>query len=307
MTGRPRRALVGVAIAAGLGAAAPPRDAFSLAILRRDGAAIPFATFNGRTWRDTWPPAQINLTVPINLGSVPRDWWGPIGPHDAWDLWHAGAAVPLRVTQPDWVAVHCARRIALRTDYRGDVIPPDTEQPYPKDGVAVYPPHRIEPIEVVSEDAPAARAVKAVLADGFNRAERETESHFSHPVGKRQREGIEPAIEAIYAFGELPQFLYVEAARSYPGGSADECKAFAFATGWFVRDGDTVRQLLMAVDVLRCDRVGGSYMLPLGVIRTGGRTFWIAQFSGWHHERYVVIELKPKMVELMITTWGGGC
>ena len=48
-------------------------------------------------------------------------------------------------------------------------------------------------------------------------------------------------------------------------------------------------------------------MLPLGVMRLGGRLFWIAQFSGWDHERFVVIEIKAKTVEVAVNVWGGGC
>ena len=48
-------------------------------------------------------------------------------------------------------------------------------------------------------------------------------------------------------------------------------------------------------------------MLPLGVMRLAGRLFWIAQFSGWDHERFVVIEIKPKTVEVAVNVWGGGC
>jgi hypothetical protein len=302
-------AAVVVALGA-LAAAASDHDAFSLAVLRRDGAAIPFATFDGRRWRNDWPPPQVDLTVPINVGSVPKSWWGPVGPHGAWDLWRSGSSVPLRVIQPDWVKVHCARRIALQTDYHADasVTPPDTQQPYPKDGVAVYPPHKIEPIEVVVSTSEQARDVMPVVLDAFNRAERETASRYSHPVVRKTREAVEPEIERMYVFGESPQYIYIEAGRSYKDTrSPDGCTAFALGTGWFAREGGTVKPLLMTVDVLQCDRVGGSYMLPLGVVRAQNHTFWIAQFSGWNHERYAVIELKPKMVELRLSTWGGGC
>jgi hypothetical protein len=48
-------------------------------------------------------------------------------------------------------------------------------------------------------------------------------------------------------------------------------------------------------------------MLPLGVVRSADRLFWMAQFSGWDHERYAVLELTPKKVDVMVSTWGGGC
>ena len=50
-----------------------------------------------------------------------------------------------------------------------------------------------------------------------------------------------------------------------------------------------------------------SYMLPLGAIRANGHLYWLAQFSGWGHERYTVIDVTPKKVEAVLDTWGGGC
>ena len=81
----------------------------------------------------------------------------------------------------------------------------------------------------------------------------------------------------------------------------------AFGTGWFVREGGQVRSLLTVVDLLSCDRAGASYMLPLGAVRIGGRLFWLAQFSGWDHERFAVLEIKAKTVEAVLSVWGGGC
>jgi hypothetical protein len=48
-------------------------------------------------------------------------------------------------------------------------------------------------------------------------------------------------------------------------------------------------------------------MLPLGAMRIDNRLFWIAQFSGWNHERFAVIEIKPMTVELLVGVWGGRC
>ena len=48
-------------------------------------------------------------------------------------------------------------------------------------------------------------------------------------------------------------------------------------------------------------------MLPLGAMRLDGRLFWLAQFSGWDQERFVVIEVKPKAVKAVLGVWGGGC
>ena len=81
----------------------------------------------------------------------------------------------------------------------------------------------------------------------------------------------------------------------------------AFGTGWFARDGEDVRSLETVVDLLPCNRRGASYMLPLGAMRLGDQLYWLAQFAGFDHERYVVVEIKPKTVQAVLNVWGGSC
>ena len=301
-------AIVGIGMM--LAAADPPRGAFGIGVLRRDGVVVPFASFDGKRWSSPWPPPNLELTVPIDLRAVPSRWWGPTRALESWQAWTAANPLTLRVVQPDWVDVHCVRQIGLRTDYLPPRPPPPrTEQPYPKDGLAVSPPQPVERAEIVPSSAEEVRSFTAALTQAFNQAERLVEERYSHPVTRRAREGVEPTIEAVYAVGSTPRVYYVEASRSYRqlGQPVQECEALTFGTGWFVRDEAGVRPLKMAVDLLPCDRLGASYMLPLGVMRFGARLFWIAQFSGWDHERFVVIEIKSKTVEVAVNAWGGGC
>lgn len=292
-------------------AADTPSDAFSVGILRRDGVLIPFATFDGRRWRNSWPSPESNIVVPATLESVPKRWWGALArPLGTWQAWVGAKARDVRVTQPDWVQIQCARHLALRTDYKTtEILPSDEEQPYPKDGMAISPPLPVETATPLLATAIELEPLLPVLRKAFNDAETQTANRARHPMNRRSREVADPAIEAVYAVGTSPRYYYVEAMRSYRflGQSADECVATAFGTGWFVREGDTVRSLVTAVDVLSCSRFGASYMLPLGVVRVADRLFWLAQFSGGDHERYVVLEITPKKVDVMVSTWGGGC
>jgi hypothetical protein len=48
-------------------------------------------------------------------------------------------------------------------------------------------------------------------------------------------------------------------------------------------------------------------MFPFGVLRLNGKLFWLAQFSGWDRERFVVVEIGRKTVEARINVYGGGC
>ena len=164
-------------------------------------------------------------------------------------------------------------------------------------------------VEVVAPDAVEVRGLLPVVHAQFNEAERLVERDYGHPITRRAREGILPTVEAVYAYGDSPRVYYVEAIRPYRrlGQTLDECTAVGSGTGWFARDAAGVRTLTMVVDVLTCRREAGSYMLPLGVLKLNDRVYWLAQFSGWDHERYVVLEIKKKSVDVVVNTWAGVC
>jgi hypothetical protein len=304
------RVVAGVLVMATAVVAAESSDtAFAVGVLRRDGIVVPFATFDGRQWSTPWPKPAVDLTVPVDLRSVPSNWWGPTRPLDTWEAWvGTREQQSVRVSQPDWIDVHCLRQIGLRTDYRAVEFPPPlTEQPYPKDGLAVSPPQAIERVQAVAAAAAEATAMSAALQEAFNRAERKTAGKFSHPIKPSVREQITPVIEALYAHGGEPRVYYVESRREYLAPGKSDCTMVSFGTGWFVRENGAFRALSMVVDALNCDRLGASYMMPLGVVRAGTRVFWLAQFSGWDHERYVVVEPKARAVDAVVSAWGGGC
>jgi hypothetical protein len=296
-------------MAAALVAADSADTAFAVGVLRRDGILVPFAMFDGRKWSSHWPKPAVDLTVPVDLRSVPSGWWGPTGPLDSWDVWAAAnGPQTVRVGQPDWIDAHCLRQIGLRTNYRAaEFPPPPTERPYPKDGLAVSPAQAIERVQTVPPDSAEATALSAALEGAFNRAERTTAAKFNHPIKPDVRERAAPAVEALYAHGGEPRVFYVESLREYLAAGTRDCAMASFGTGWFVRENGAFRSLSMVVDALNCDRLGASYMMPLGVVRAGSRVFWLAQFSGWDHERYVVIEPKAKAVDAVLSVWGGGC
>jgi hypothetical protein len=302
----------GVAAVASTAPAAADTPAFTVGVLRRDAIIVPFATYDGKKWRADWPEPKTKYDVPVNLTSVPKGWWGPIGPRETWQAWTADDQPRLvKVLQPDWLAAHCQRLIGLRTDYRShEPPPPPTVWPYPKDGLAVSPPQPIERIDIVAAGDPERALLAPVVTETFNRTESALERRQDHPVERADREKLAPTIEAVYAAGDHRRVVYVEAAREYSGGRdpSGGCRAVAFGGGWFERDRDgKYTPLHTYVMVLDCDRSLASYMLPLGVVRMAGRTFWLAQFSGWEGEQYEVLEITPKGIDRVVTRLGGAC
>jgi len=301
-----------------LTAAAADPSGFTVGALRRDGVIIPFAAYDGKMWLSRWPGAERDPEIPINLRSIPTRWWGPAGLRETWQTWIDGrAGGTIRALQPDWIDAHCLKHVGLRTDYRSSQpVAPADERPYPKAGLVVSPPQTIEPIETVDVRAPQLTGFLPVLREAFDRAERATAERFNHPVQRKVREEIVPELQAVYAFGQAPRTYYVESLRAYrlfsiaggdwPFEDSKGC-GIAFGTGWFARDDKGFRPLEMSVRMVPCDMYGATYMLPFGAMRLGSKVYWIAQFSGWDHERYVVVDIRAKDVEAVVNAWGGGC
>jgi hypothetical protein len=316
---RVARAAAAVAIAITSLRAAAGDEKFAVGVLRRDGIVIPFATFDGRRWRRDWPEPRTSVDVPASVRSVPSRWWGSLGPLETWQAW-LGPIPPrdVHVRQPDWYDAQCAEQIGLRTDYRSPYPPPSDVKaaPYPKDGLVVSPPRTIDPVDIV----PAGMTRPEVTA-AFEEAERKAIRHFEdrgkHPVKEKQRGLVPLKVEAIYASGDpaLTRVYYFEVSKQYDfadrlndDARLGRCGLVSFGGGWFSREGNgPLKPLGFDVAVVFCNRYQIRYMFPLGAIRVAGRSFWIAQWSGWDYEEYTIVEIKPDKTDVALRVWGGGC
>jgi hypothetical protein len=76
----------------------------------------------------------------------------------------------------------------------------------------------------------------------------------------------------------------------------------SFGTGWFLRENERFA---------RC-RWRWTFSTAIGTAPAtccrwapslGTRLYWLVQFSGWDHERYVVIEPKLKTIDAVLNVW----
>jgi hypothetical protein len=283
-----------------------------LAVVRNDGLLLPFAAFNGRKWSAPWPFlqgrfGQNNIELPVNLASVPLEWWGGEPPAD-WRLWprNSETSRPLTLSTPVMMRIGMNRQIAFRTD-QPPVLPPvpPFELPFPKIGVAVAGDTPVTSIATVSAlSAPWKTFPESLRADIDKAEERaigaiRSSEHWNHPFKREARATVAPELEAWYvtAVGTGDRRLsYVEAVKKYPLQPDDKgCGLEAFVSGWVHHDGgqrEKPKTRLNAV-ITYCDRRGVSYMLPFGQMRVNDRVYWIVQMSGRDHEWYAVVEATP--------------
>ncbi len=289
---------------------------FALAVLRRDGVLVPFASYHEGKWAATWPVPGKAFIVPVTLGDVPADWWWKAPPTEKWTLWPVeGAALPVRATAPVRYPAQCLTGVGFKTDYTTDrPIPSPMERPFPKEGVAVSGPVKIDRVEILDKRAPEWDDFALRIRQPFAYAERDAATSFSkwrHPLPQAERESRPVTIEALYrakvpAAGEI---YYVEASRSYDDSSQkDGCDVVTFAAGW-VRPWRPDRQVFaLSAVVTYCDRADAEFVLPLGLLRIEKRPpAWILQAASWDHERYVIVETGPDDNRVLINAFGGRC
>jgi hypothetical protein len=340
---RPTRSLAGILLllpvilaAIARPAAAPAADdkqtePFTLAVVRRDAIAIPFATYDGKRWKTAWPVPAQKLTIPISLTDIPKAWWSGRDPVARWTMWTPdGKSQPIDTLAPAWVPAHCQQTLGLRTSYKATVLaPPPHIQPYPKDGLAVSGTTPIERIEVIDPAAtPIASEIARTVADDVGSDETLQVNRFmrdgggwTHPYREEERKTISLQVEALYrvrrGHGDLDVY-YFEGVKRYlardaqpAAGSAERpCDLVTFVSGWFARSPgglEPIEPLELNVRVTSCDYGSSSFMLPLGVVRVVGKPLWVVQFSGWTQERYAVIEVHDTRVTTPWWTSGGHC
>ena len=316
---RARRGFVAVCcVAAAALVSAADNGKFSLAVLRRDGLMIPFATFNGRTWSVAWPGSG-NVPLPISLSDIPKAWWGEINPTAPWTAWlPEDQKRALKLEKPVHVPIFCGAHLAVATDYRG-AAPPERAPTVPKDAVATAGDVTLLPITQVSIFSGDATRLVQAITDKFDEEEELASSHFTewrHPFSPAKRRERPIELEAFYRAtdtGKSGPFRtsYIEAVRRYPALFGDQgCGLVTFARGWITEfDNGKTPVINIGVRITYCDRADVQFFQPFGRIVVPGskNAYWVYQLSSWRDEFYNVASVTADGVKPIVVVAGGGC
>lgn len=279
---------------------------YNLGVVRLDGVLIPFAQFDKGTWRPFWTGADHsgNPAVPVTLDDVSRVWWREQPPSLTWTLWRdADPAKPLAIEaqSPHVVYTPCGTQVGLRTNYvQSGVLPPPHQAPYPKLALATTAPVDIEPIEQVAPNDVDWMRVKRALDDNeFRDAESRAlgDMQWSHPVKPTDRDRASIDLQAVWHVRDS-RFFYFESMRRYPDPKPPKgkppCELVTYVAGYFWEErSEKLRPVGVGALITYCHMERATFLWPLGVIREGGRRFWVFQAAGWTGEAYGITEPIP--------------
>ncbi len=294
--------------------AAPRR--FRLAVVRRDGVLLPFASYDAGRWENSWPPPALNGEVPISLRDIPKKWWGKQPVPAEWTFWPVGGGAPrpLRPLAPAWVPSPCHMSFGVRTDHANGERVPQHVLPYPKDGLATAGDAPVEPVAILTSASADWIFAMNVLTDAVAAEEDGWLKDASGTLGNRAlRQRTPVVLEALYRSpGMQPgsALFYFEASKHYPGVPREgtrPCDVVLFAAGWITRDPAAVARSGMSLALTYCDMPGVEFMLPLGALRLEGTLLWVVQWAGWGRERYAVINAEPDRIGEVFSAPGGRC
>lgn len=294
---------------------------FTLAVLRRDGILIPFATYSGRYWFNYWPTPGLEAEVPLSVDLVTKGDWPDKKPVLTWTAWPTtGESRAVTVQKPAWIPAHCMMNFGLQTDYKSQgPAPPIEVQPYPKDGLATDGDIRIERVEVLDEKARDWKAVIGQVTREVNEEEnkrvREYSTWWAHPSSTAERAATPLRLDVLCRTPGAEagaSAYYFEGSKRYPnpkmkvGGKS--CDIITFVSGWFLTaaKGEGGTRIVHAT-LTDCRMEGMVYALPLGAFRIKNSLLWAVQMSGWGFERYDVVGVGRSKIKSQRETPGGWC
>ena len=297
-------------LAAALATAAAAQDQrFTVAIVRPDGALVPFAAYDAGRWERAWPEADEATDIEA-VDNVPSVWRRRgVRVPDVWHVWPASGApaIQAQVNGIELVQTHCQQQIALKTD-----LPGVKARNRLKFGIAIdsarIPVSAVE--EVHRSDAHWAAAERAALA-GFSQLEAAQASNDREDL-PRETPAPVARITALYREMQAPQSpMYFVAEKKYRTARSPQdaqCTAMTIMTGWLVlTDSDAYAVLDPKVFVTDCDAKVVQTAVPLGAFRVSTQLYWVMEEHAYEGEGYSIAELRRSGIRYPIQVNGGGC
>lgn len=286
------------------------------AIVRSDGLLIPFAQFDGSSWKTCWPEAGSETALELRtLSDIPSSWLGRLKSFPLrWKLSSIHLNVsPLRPLRPIKAISYSQSIWGVTTDY-SPVVKIESEWPYPKAGLAFSGTIEVPLPMSVDPDGEGAKPLTAFIRETFLIQEERlvrknpAEAEYGEVTGENIPIDLElriknpVAIHALTKVGECS--YYFECSRVYPSRGHPTWPYKLAMNGWI--DGDRGHFHLIESNIAdgRPTASAQAYKV-LGQIVAGGHLYAIAVMEFYEWERFVILRVKKKSLEIVCSMEAG--
>lgn len=304
-----------------------------IAVLREDGALIPFAQYGNGGWFNPWPKprdaapsiyAETTEVIPNSLGNLPEPWFKQCGKLSAtWYFWSSDATPTLlRASKVVQVENHSQNNWAILTD-----LPKKTSNDpgHRIIAVALNANEKIEPMNEIKTDSLEVAEIVPFVKEMFDeaetdelnriRADRTASIELSTPLftsSSERRKMIAMSITKVYRSNAKlngEHLYYFEAEKQYANPVAttgQDCNDVSIFQGWISQsDKGGLGSLDSRLFLTNCDRKGPSTTTPLGSMTLKNETFLFISEHGWEDESYIILELDNSGLHRVLETFGG--
>jgi hypothetical protein len=280
---------------------------FVVGVWGQGDAIIPFADFDGRRWRSSWP-APVETEPDLRpLPQIPAAWWGRSTFQPAWELVEAnGRRRTIRIigTGPAALGSGCSSNLGLKTDAGANTYQYGTVLASSRAGT-------IEPVETLTSTAVDWRTVASLLPGIYRQHEqaawKDTPEDFrpdmTTPLSR-------PNLDAAFSSAdELGQYLYFESSREFARRREQLGSERSFISGWLWRRSSELSFQVVNVQAETNDEDGKSVasLRPLGVVRHGVQRFWLGSLSSYAYSGLAVLDVRRAGIRQVLVVGYAGC
>jgi hypothetical protein len=295
---------------------------FTVAVLQASGALIPFATYNGTKWMNSWPESGgRNIASVEALAKVPPAWTSGVPLPENWRLWlSTDTSYHLKMLGPAYVKSECGDHWSLTVDFPKQATGCSNCCPVPTIGIALSTDRPLMPMT----ETEVTGAVRTTLQSAFNQLEtREISkiaaqygapggrlSHTGHSTDAAVRNSkpivVQNAWRGDALISGFESLYYIEATREYtkPADFNDSgCPGISAFRGWIQTNlaGKTsvISQRLVTED---CDMKTAGFTTPMGLIEINGVNHAIVQMNGWESQEFGILKIETNAVNPLVIT-----
>ena len=280
---------------------------FAVAVWGQGNVLLPFADFDGRRWRGSWPE-PVNGEPDIRpIPQIPRAWWGRSAFAPTWEIVQRdGLRRSARVTGTGAGALGsgCSINIGLKTDIAGN------KDEYGS-ALASNRPGVIEPVRPLLSGTSDWTVVSQLLPDIYRRHEGPVWADLADDFKPDLARPLSaPVLDTAFALAdERGEYVYFETSRRFATRDGQLGDEHTFVAGWLWRRSPAMPFQAVMIRAGRRDEdgKGETSFQPLGAVRHGGQQFWFALFGGYAYSGMAVLDVRRAGVRQLLTIAYPGC